>query len=172
MKNNENAVELGKRIRKAREEAKLTQYQLHDKTGISITQISAYENGNRNIGLQSLYKIAKATNKTMDEIYGGPKEARPIMSASNKGELIVNCVAALVDEGVITCLAKEQPNDFVPMGTEYYFQIGFNNYVHYLDKMVKKLVDFNNDIDNYPDPENFKKQILAATVKQINSSER
>lgn len=169
MKNYNDAVELGKRIKKAREDAKLTQYQLHDLTGISITQISSYENGNRNIGLQSLHKIAVATNKSIDEIYGGSKEARPIISATNRGELVVNCVAALVDEGIVSSLPRRMPNNYVPSGAEYYYRIGFSECVGYLDEMVKKLIDLKRNIDNYPDPEGFKKQILAATANQINS---
>ena len=50
-------VLIGKRIREARIRAGLTQNRLHQITDISITQISAYENGNRNIGLTSLKKI-------------------------------------------------------------------------------------------------------------------
>lgn len=168
MKNINNSFELGKRIKKAREEAKLTQYKLHDLTGISITQISAYENGNRNIGLHSLYKIAVATGKTMDEIYGGSQESRPINNSKNKGELIVNCVSALSDEQVITVLPRQQENEFVSMGAEYYYRIGFYKYVDILDKMVAKLKDFEDHKEDYPDPDGFKKQIIAAAANQIN----
>jgi len=162
-------LELGNRIRNARLSAGLTQAQLHDLTGISITQLSNYENGSRNIGIENLSEIAKATNKTIDEIYNGSQAERPLAISKNKGELIVNCVAALVDEGVISSLPRQNPNEFVGMGAEYYYQIGFADYVYFLDDMVKKLVDFNLNRNNYPDPANFKKQILAATAKQINS---
>lgn len=163
-------LELGNRIRNARLSAGLTQAQLHDLTGISITQLSNYENGSRNIGIENLSEIAKATNKTIDEIYNGTEAERPLVISNNKGELIVNCVAALVEEGVINSLPRENPNEFVGMGAEFYYRIGFSNYVYLLDEMVKKLVDFNLNKNNYPDPDNFKKQILAATAKQINST--
>ena len=165
-------LELGNRIKKARIAAGLTQAQLHELTKISITQLSNYENGSRNIGIDNLSKIAKATNKTIDEIYNGAQFERPIVTAKNKGELIVNCIAALVDEGVISSLPRENPNEFVGMGAEYYYRIGFSDYVYLLDEMVKKLVDFNLNKDDYPDPTNFKKQILAATAKQINSCDK
>ncbi len=168
MKVYENTKELGKRIKKAREDANLTQSKLHDLTGISITQISAYENGIRNIGLQTLYKISVATNKTMDEIYGGPTEIKPILKATNDGELIVNCIVSLVEKNVITSLVKSKPNIYVPTGNEYYYQIGFVKFIDELDELVKKLVDFEKNKENYPDPDGFKKQILAATVNKIN----
>lgn len=80
----DNAIELGERIRKARENANLSQYNLHDLTDISVTQISAYENGKRNIGLQSLYKIARATGKTMDELYEGKKRMSLLIKPKTK----------------------------------------------------------------------------------------
>lgn len=163
-------ISLGKRIKKAREDANLTQYKLHDMTGISITQISAYENGSRNIGLQSLYKIAVATNKTMDEIYGGSLEVKPLTKSANKGELIVNCIAALVEENVITLLPKKHVNTFMPIGAEYSYQIIFSSYLPLIDDLVKKLIDFEKNKENYPEPESFKKQIMAAVAKQINNS--
>lgn len=170
MKTFDDPIELGKRIKKAREDAKLTQYKLHDLTGISITQISAYENGNRNIGLQSLHKIAKATNKTIDEIYVGSSELKPIMNASNKGELIVNCISALVDEEVITSLPRQNINEYISEGTEYYYQLGLIKHAYLISDLVNKLVDFCNNKENYFDPETFKKQILVAAAKQINKN--
>lgn len=163
-----NLVNLGKRLRKAREEANLTQFQLYEKTGISTTQISAYENGNKSIGLSSLHRIAVATNKTMDELYCGPESARPISSSRNDGELIVNCVAALYDAEVIQANPKERENEFTPMGMEYYFRIGFSKFINILDDMVLKLNDFERNKENYPDPQAFREQILASAIKQIN----
>lgn len=52
------------------------------------------------------------------------------------------------------------------MPAKHLFQIGFKNFVFYLDDMVKKLVDFNNNRNDYPDPDSFKKQILAYTAKK------
>ena len=102
------AVEIGKRIKKARLEANLTQKQLHELTNISITQISAYENGTKNIGIHSLNKIAKATNKTMDEIYNCNIIAKSLNEASTVQELIVYCIDILVQLKVITCINSKK----------------------------------------------------------------
>ena len=161
-------IELGKRIKSIREKVKLTQHDLYEKTGISTTQLSAYENGKKSIGLQTIAKIAKALGTTIDYIYYGSNEMKPISSSINKGELIVNCVSALFDEGVIKALIREDENKYVPMGAGYYYQIGFSEYLDILDDMVCKLDDFEKNKENYPDPTGFKKQILASASKQIN----
>ena len=51
---NIDAAQIGDRLRKARIDAGLAQYQLHLLVDISASQISAYENGCRSIGLHSL----------------------------------------------------------------------------------------------------------------------
>lgn len=163
-------ISIGKRIKEAREKAGLTQNRLHQLTNISITQISAYENGNRNIGLFSLKKIADATDTTMDELYSGKGEEKPLLTANNEGKLIINCITALFESGVITSLPKNNPNDFVPMGLEYYYQIGFCDYVEILDDYVRKLTDYEKNKENYPNPKDFKSQLAEASAKKINDS--
>lgn len=169
MAKDKSLVSLGKRLKKAREEANLTQFQLYEKTGISTTQISGYENGNKSIGLSSLHRIALATNKTMDELYCGSESSRPITSSRNDGELIVNCVVALYDAEVIQANPKNRKNEFAPRGEEKYFRIGFSKFIDILDDMVLKLQDFEKNKDNYPDPQAFREQILASATKQINN---
>ena len=167
MEDNFSQIEIGKRIRQARLSANLTQSQLSGKTQIAITQISEYENGRRNIGLDTLYKIAKATNKTIDEIYVGSKNEKPIATAESKGELIVNCVYALYKNKVIQRLVHEK-NDYVYDGYEIYYKIGFADYVHILDDMIDKLDDLEENKSNYPNPSEVEKQILSMITKRIN----
>lgn len=171
---NNGLKELGQRLKKAREDAKMTQFQLYEKTGISTTQISAYENGNKGIGLETLSKIAIATGKSMDELYIGSENMKPITSAKDEGEMIVNCINALFDVGVVQLNYKTRHsgNDFVIDGAEFYYKIGFASYVEILDDMVRKLTDFEKNKNTYPDPNGFKKQILASATKQINNCKR
>ena len=165
-----NQKELGKRIKDARERLKMSQFTLYEKTGISTTQISAYENGKKNLGLATLAKIASALGLSLDQLYFGSESSKPINLSANKGELIVNCIYALYKEGVIRCLPRQKANEYVGMGGEYYYRIGFSNYLGVLDDLVIKLKDFDGDEDDYPDPEGFKKQLLAAAAKKINDS--
>lgn len=168
MKNfNENEL-IGKRIKEVREKAGLTQNSLHNATGISITQISAYENGKRNIGLNSLKKIADATGTSMDFIYSGSDEEKPIINALNHGKLIINCITALFDNDVITVSYKINDDIFAPEELEYNYQIVFLNYTRILNEYVKQLIDFKKNKDNYPNPNDFKKQLIEAASKRIN----
>ncbi len=166
MKDNNTNVLIGKRIKDAREKANLTQARLHELTGISITQISAYENGNRNIGLTSLKKIAIATKTTMDQLYSGGQEEQPIADTNNKGKLIINCISALFDNDVIATSLK--PTESVKNGIKHYCRITFKDFIDILDDYVCKLADFNANITDYPDPEGFKNQLYAVAAKKIN----
>ena len=170
MKKGNSLFELGKRIRAAREEANLTQYQLFRKTGISTTQISAYENGKKNIGLSSLYKIAIATGKTIDELYSGSQSIRPITTAGSDSELIVNCIVALYDIGVIGTIIRGKSNENVPQGYEYYYRIGILEYLDILNDMIIKLEDLNREKDTYPDPTAFREQIIGSAIHKIHES--
>ena len=58
-------MEIGKLIKKARKEAKLTQTELAQKMGLSRMMISRYEVGLNNIPLDQLEKIAKFLNKSV-----------------------------------------------------------------------------------------------------------
>lgn len=160
------AAEIGKRIKKARLEANLTQKQLHELTDISITQISAYENGSKNIGIQSLNKIAKATNKTMDEIYNCNIIAKSLNEASTAQELIVLCIDILVQLKVITCINSEKRiYKGGLIGDKY--DIRFTQNYPYVEALVIRLIDFYCNKENYSDPNNFKKQLIEACIKHI-----
>ena len=161
-------IELGKRIKFARNKVKMSQSKLSEKTGISTTAISGYENGTKSIGLRSLAKIASVTGTTMDEIFCGENSLRPITLARNKGELIVNCVAALFEEGVICLLSRQKENKFMPCGYEWAHQMGFARFIDVLDDLVNKLDDFAKNEKSYPDPQAFKEQLLASAIKKIN----
>lgn len=163
-------VEIGKRIQTIRKKTKMTQQELSKRTDISTTVISSYENGKRNIGLQSLAKIAIALKCTMDELFFGSKESRPINSSCNIGELIVNCLYALYENRVVGIITKEYEGGFVPGFSQYIDTIGFVEHQDILKDMIDKLEDFESNKEDYPDPESFKKQILAYSSSRINKN--
>ena len=164
-----NQKELGKRIKSGREKLNMSQFALYKKTGISTTQISGYENGKKSVGLHTLAKIASALGLSLDELYYGSTNSKPISTATDKGELIVNCFYVLYEQGVVCSLLQQKGNGYVGADTNYYYKIGFSEYVDILDDLVLKLDDFQMKRDDYPDPDGFKEQLLAAAAKQINS---
>jgi len=61
---------IGDNLKTARLEAKLTQKELADKTGIDYRQIGRWERNEITIGLENLKKLSKVLNKTLDELAG------------------------------------------------------------------------------------------------------
>ena len=64
-------IEIGKRIRDAREQAGLTGEQLADRLGIGQSSISRWENAHYRITLSTLVKIANALDVSLDELIVG-----------------------------------------------------------------------------------------------------
>ena len=58
-------------LREAREEAKLTQRQLAELSNVPQQTISAIESGARMPGADTLYQLATALHKRMDDLYVG-----------------------------------------------------------------------------------------------------
>lgn len=171
MKENFTEKAIGARIKKARVAAKLTQYQLYEKTGIATTQLSAYENGSKNVGIDNLYKIAKATKTTIDELYVGPTSKKPINISNNKGELIVNCVHALYKSGVVSrTLRMQTTNAFGEQSIDY--EICFCEYSDLLEELIRKLDDLEKDKDIYKNPQDIENQYLEMTAKKINNRDK
>lgn len=60
----------GDRLRKAREEKKLTQGELADKTGFQPSAISHFESNRRSPSFDNLKKLADALNVSLDYLLG------------------------------------------------------------------------------------------------------
>lgn len=68
---------VGDRIRKLRQDKRLTLDQLSERTGISKGFLSDAENGNRNVSSQNLLKIANELNASLDYLLRGTDAAPP-----------------------------------------------------------------------------------------------
>ncbi len=65
---------MGYRIKEVREEKRMTQEELSQKSGISRATISALENGTaRSTSTKTLLKIAEALGTTVDRIFFAPR---------------------------------------------------------------------------------------------------
>ena len=60
---------LGKRVRKARRDRKITQEELADRVGLHYTTISRIERGISNPPVQTVNKIAKALKVDMSDLF-------------------------------------------------------------------------------------------------------
>lgn len=59
-KSGDPTVEFGRRMRKLREKAELSQEQLAEEAGLHRTYIGSVERGERNVSLQNILRIARA----------------------------------------------------------------------------------------------------------------
>ncbi len=74
----EETVRLGKRIAELREDRGMTQKDLADRAGLSVTFLSEVENGKRNISMGKLLSIADQLETTTDYLARGThSETRP-----------------------------------------------------------------------------------------------
>ncbi len=65
----ENDERLGKRVKKLRKEANFTQEELAEKIKVSPKYIQFIENGSRKPSLKTIYKIARALEIKVNEIF-------------------------------------------------------------------------------------------------------
>jgi transcriptional regulator with XRE-family HTH domain len=63
--------QLGDRLRELRDEAGISQEQLANEIGLDRTYISGIERGKRNPSIQSLYRIAKGLDVTLEVFFKG-----------------------------------------------------------------------------------------------------
>ncbi len=68
---------LGKRIHNLREEKRLTQEELEERTGINARYISAVECGRRNITVKTLEKIAEGLEVEVYELFLYKSQEKP-----------------------------------------------------------------------------------------------
>lgn len=79
-------VELSKRIRKARQEAHLSQQELGQAIGVSDKSVSAYEKGRALPSIDKLKKIAASTNQSVSFFTEEKVNANLVNSKLNKIE--------------------------------------------------------------------------------------
>lgn len=92
-----NYYEIGQRIRKYRKASNLSQEQLAEKVGISVTHMSHIETGNTKLSLPVLVKIADALSVQTDAIiYEHPQVNKTIIK-QEISELLDSCSAQKLD---------------------------------------------------------------------------
>ena len=158
---------IGLNIRSARNDKGLTQRQLSEMTGISQTQLSDYENGNKTPGLPTLAKISTALKKSMDELYYGDKSVSFITSAPDKGRLIANCVYQLWSQDAIR---QHVPSEVEERYSSSYYTkpvADLHYYASAIERLLVMLDDFCQRKHTYKDPDTYLEQMLDSTAREI-----
>jgi len=77
-------IELGKKVRRLRNDSGLSQEELADLIGIDRTYIGGIERGERNVSALNLIRIAAALNVEVGDLFPGVKSMTPRASAQRK----------------------------------------------------------------------------------------
>lgn len=102
---------IGKRIARAREEAKMTQSALARKIGTTQSAIARIESGKQNVSTQMLKKISKALNRNIItaspgsmnlEVRGGKKLKGTVQTNTSKNGAVGLLCASLLNKGTTT----------------------------------------------------------------------
>lgn len=158
------ALTVGRNIHDVRVEKGLTQRDVYEATGISASQLSAYENGKQMVGLTTLAKIAVALGTSIDRLYyGSPSEAF-INQSENFGETVVNCFRKLRELGVVS--------DVSHATASREGSVHIKSCAYELSRMFSALRDFEFHKEYYPDEDAFLDQLYKSVANEINVRER
>lgn len=154
------AVAIGRNIKSVRSERNMTQRSLSGKTGISISQLSAYENGKQMPGLPTLAKISTALATSLDRLYFGASSEAFLNRSDDFGETVVNCFLKLREIGVVRDVRHSMS------GSEGSATMPKCSYE--ISRLFKELGDYEFRKDYYPDGNAYIEQICASVANEIN----
>ena len=158
-------IAIGNRIKEIRKGQGLSQKQLHEKSGVTETEISYYETGKRVPTLPNIAKIAHALGATIDYLYFGDGSNSFIENAPNYGMKIVNCITELRREGVTGAVIREK----VSYNTTC-TSIILEKEEDAIERLVESLDNFERNRETYPDPDSFLEQLKQSVANEINNS--
>lgn len=98
-------VQIGERVRQAREQAKLTQESLAEKLEVSPQYVSDLERGVVGVSITTFKKLCQILGVTSDQLLFGT-------SAKDRGTILANACSSLTDEqfailtDVVDCFIK------------------------------------------------------------------
>lgn len=161
---------IGKNIKKERCNKGWSQNELGTRCQIANTLISAYENGRKKPGLNSIVRIANELGVSIERLCYGDESEAFINTAPNTGRVIVNCVHTLWKNRVIDYYeyysfdAIAQPSSRERAG----FYLNVLSFGDQIKRLIKQLKDFEDKKNTFPDPEMYLENILSSVANEIN----
>ena len=155
---------IGRNIRYYRNLKGWSQNTLAQKAGFSNTTLSAYENGKKIPGLNTLASIAEALGITLDQLYYGDESQMVISKSSDDSMAIVNCAYYLWEKGVLRM-------NYVAPKASYKNDLAIFKYHTILRSFVEQLDDFKKRKTAYPDPDLYLEQVIKATANEIKADD-
>lgn len=113
----EKLIPVGKRIQDARKAIGMTQADLADKLGISVSHMSSIETGRANFGVETLMKITEILKVSADNLLRTDIPEVSAIYAGDLEDLLQDCTAEEVDSLITmlrqmkAALLKARPSD-------------------------------------------------------------
>ena len=161
---------IGANIRQVREKAKLSQSKLADKCGFSNTVLSNYETGKKIPSLQSIAKIAKQLNVTIDRLYYGDEAEAFITSAPDIGRKVVNAVYLLWEQGVVSLNNYFMGPPHNDGNKSNYLALYVYKYSEQIQRLITSLDEYKEKRNTFDDPDQYLELILSSGANEINSA--
>ena len=163
---------IGKNIKKERTAKGWSQTELGNRCQIANTVISAYENGKKVPGLNSVARIAKELSVTVDRLCYGDENEAFINSAPDTGQKIVNAIIYLWKEGVIEyeeSLFQGMPFDeYIQVDNPRGFFLEIKKYELPIKRLINSLNQFYNNFDTYSEPGKYIELLKVSVANEIN----
>lgn len=164
---------IGENIKSERIAKGLSQTELGNRCQIANTVISAYENGKKIPGLNTIARIARGLDVSIDQLCYGDESESFINSAPDDGRKIVNCIYVLWGMGVIYYYENFQyggmPVDMGMSGKPNGMFLGIKEYSVPIRRLINSLNEFGQKMDTFSDPETYLESILSSVANEINS---
>ena len=82
---------IGRRIHEVRQDSELSQMDLAEKAGLSVSYVNMIENGRRRVSLDALLRIANILGVTVDELLNGNQMYNPTEYQTDMDLLLADC---------------------------------------------------------------------------------
>lgn len=163
------SIRVGKNIRAARKERGWTQQQLSNMARISSSQLSAFENGKKLPSLDSLARLGRALNVSLDELYYGAMDEAFLHNVGSEGRAIVNSLAKLHEARVLVCANNRNtegfsPRDATSLASRWLY---VEKYAQEVMWLLLQLSDYSRRKDSFPEPQVYVEQLLGSSARDI-----
>lgn len=148
-----------------------TQQEIAEVAGIQTTQLSTYETGQRTPNIDTLARIAKALNKSLDELYYGENAQTQAGPSLTRGQDIVACIRSLFEHGTIGRVVKNAEGTGRFGHTERFNCLVLRENLDEIDALVTYLDSFQYSRHTFTNPENHLNEECESIARRIDDSQ-
>lgn len=162
---------IGKNIKAFREAAGKTQREVANAANIPSSQISAYETGARTPNIDTLASIAKALNKSIDELYYGKSTKTATLPDGSTGRLVVDCILNLFQNDIIGSVIEgaqtsDQYGRVIKLDC-----LELRQHLKQIKRFITFLYDFEQSRDTFSNPENHLNEMCESVANEIDAGD-